>query len=466
MAPVRLRISLLFIAFTVLLAIEPVNSQLALTSEKPEPPTTRILFLLDCSQSMSGYWESDRKINIARKFLIHTIDSLEGLGHIEMALRVYGHQSVVPPQDCNDTRLEVPFAPENASVIRQKLRYLIPKGTTPIANSLALCGNDFPECDKCRNVIVLITDGIEACDGDPCKVSKELQRKGIYLKPFIIGIGLDPSFKKTFECVGRYYNADYEDSFKEVLGVVVTEALNSTTAQVNLLDEDGNPTETNVNMTFFDMASGKVLHNYIHTFNSRGNPDTISLDPLMEYRLVVHTLPKAVVDNISVSSGRHIIIAADVPQGTLRINNRSARYIDLKVIVRKHGDMTTLNMQKINVEERYLKGKYDIEIPVLPRIFVEGLNIKQSTTTNVALPDPGVVTLLMSNPGYGSIYVKRGKELEWIYNINSDLKHETIELQPGSYQIVFRPKYAKRSFYTTVKKINVRSGASQSVKLF
>jgi len=73
MAPVRLRISLLFIAFTVLLAIEPVNSQLALTSEKPEPPTTRILFLLDCSQSMSGYWESDRKINIARKFLIHTI---------------------------------------------------------------------------------------------------------------------------------------------------------------------------------------------------------------------------------------------------------------------------------------------------------------------------------------------------------------------------------------------------------
>jgi len=128
--------------------------------------------------------------------------------------------------------------------------------------------------------------------------------------------------------------------------------------------------------------------------------------------------------------------------------------------------MNTLNMQKINSDEKYLTGKYDIEIPVLPRVFVNGVNIKQSTKTDITLTNPGVITLLMSNPGFGSIYVERNSKLEWIYNINPDLKHETIELQPGNYQIVFRPKYAKRSFYTTIKKISVRSGSSQSVKLF
>ncbi len=455
----------LFMGFGLAL-LHKTSAQIPLSNEKPEPPTTRILFLLDCSQSMNGYWDSDRKINIARKFLIRTIDSLEQLDHIMMALRVYGHQSVVPPQDCSDTRLEVPFADGNAPKIRQKLRYLIPKGTTPIANSLAACGNDFTKCDNCRNVIILITDGIEACDGDPCAVSRNLQKKGIFLKPFIIGIGLDPSFRKTFECVGRYYNAHEESSFEDVLGVVITEALNSTTAQVNLMDQDGNPSETNVNMSFYNQASGKVLHNYIHTFNNRGKPDTINLDPLIDYKLVIHTLPKVVVDNISLARGKHSIIAADVPQGTLRINNRGNRYLDLQVIVRKHNEMKTLNMQKINADEKYLIGKYDLEIPVLPRIFVNGIDIKQSTTTNITLTNPGIITLLMPNPGFGSIYVERGKEMEWIYNINPDLKHETIELQPGNYKIVFRPKYAKRSFYTTVKKISVRSGSSQSVKLF
>ena len=455
----------LFMGIGMIFLLE-TSAQIPLTSEKPAPPTTRILFLLDCSQSMNGYWDSDRKINIARKFLIHTIDSLEQLDHIQMALRVYGHQSPVPPQDCSDTRLEVPFAEGNAPKIRQKLRYLTPKGTTPIANSLAACGKDFPRCDNCRNVIILITDGIEACDGDPCAVSTDLQKKGIYLKPFIIGIGLDPSFTKTFECVGRYYNANEESSFKDVLGVVITEAINSTTAQVNLLDQDGNPSETNVNMTFYNYASGKVLHNYIHTFNNRGNPDTINLDPLIEYKLIIHTLPQVVVDKISLARGKHSIIAADVPQGVLKINNRGNRYLDLHVIVRKHNEMNTLNMQKINAEEKYLIGKYDLEIPVLPRIFVNGIDIKQSTTTNITLTSPGVITLLMSNPGFGSIYVERDKELEWIYNISSDLKHETIELQPGNYKIVFRPKYAKRSFYTTIKNISVRSGSSQSVKLF
>ena len=114
-----------------------------------------------------------------------------------MALRMYGHQSPVPPQDCNDTKLEVPFAEGNASKIRQELRYVVPKGTTPIAHSLEMGGGDFPpDCDNCRNIIILITDGVEACDGDACAVSLELQRKGIILKPFVIGIGIDENFSR------------------------------------------------------------------------------------------------------------------------------------------------------------------------------------------------------------------------------------------------------------------------------
>jgi len=80
--------------------------------------------------------------------------------------------------------------------------------------------------------------------------------------------------------VGSYYDATNEDMFRKALNVVISQALNSTTMQVNLLDAYGKPTETNVNMTFYDQFSGRIVYNFVHTINSRGNPDTLKVDPL------------------------------------------------------------------------------------------------------------------------------------------------------------------------------------------
>ena len=297
---------------------------------------TRILFVLDASQSMLSQWESGRKIDVARELLIHMVDSLSKIERVELALRVYGHQKPVPPQNCDDTKLEVPFSAGNAAKIKHKLKQIIPKGTTPIAHSLDLSSRDFPKCSECRNIIILITDGIEACDGDPCAVSRSLQKQGIILKPFVVGIGIDTGFKKTFECVGHYFDATNETKFKEILGVVISQALNSTTAQVNLLDSYYNPTETNVPFTFYDNYSGKVKHNFVHTINHRGNPDTINLDPLLTYNLVVHTIPPVKKDSIKISAGIHNIIAIDAPQGKLVLKKPNGnQYRELQFIVRK-----------------------------------------------------------------------------------------------------------------------------------
>ncbi len=433
---------------------------------KPKLPLTRILFVFDCSQSMAGSWESDKKINIARRFLISTIDSLEKLDNVEMALRVYGHQSPVPPQDCNDTRLEVPFTPGNAPKIRQKLRYLIPKGTTPIAHSLELCIGDFPKCENCRNVIILITDGIEACDGDPCAVSRELLKRGIVLKPFVIGIGLDPRFRETFDCVGHFYNAAEEKNFQKVLEIVITQALNSTTAQVNLLDIEGNPTETDVNMTFYDIHSGRIKHNFMHTINHRGNPDTLLLDPLTLYKLVVHTIPPVSVDSIKLPTGKHNIIAVDAPQGYLKVIPASGnQYRNLNFIVRKVGEKSTLNRQKVNQSEKYIIGRYDLEIPTLPLLLIDNVEIKQSHTTTVKIPKPGIVTINVANQGFCGLFLEKGSELQWIYNINTQNRFESLVLLPGKYRVIFRAKNAKSTIYTIEKTFIVESGKSFSVRI-
>ena len=445
------------------------NLQAQTNPPKYQPPETRILFIFDASQSMAVTWQKQSKIAIARKVLINIIDSLEHVPNVQMALRIYGHHSPVPPQDCNDTKLEVPFGAGNASKIRQQLRYVIPKGTTPIAHSLEMGGGDFPAgCGDCRNIIILITDGVEACDGDACAVSLELQRKGIILKPFVIGIGIDENFRQTFNCIGRFYNAAQEEKFGEIMDVVISQALNATTAQVNLLDVNGNPTETNVNLTFYDSFSGKVLYNYIHTLNHRGLPDTLILDHLPVYRMRVNTLPPVEVDNIKLLPGKHTIIAADAPQGTLLIRvSDPVQYKGLEYIVRKSGNMNTLNMQKVYEEEKYLVGKYDIEIPVLPRINLHDVEIKQSHTTTVEIPRPGMITVLRTSTGFGSIYLRKNdKQEDWVYNLNSATKNESLQLQPGKYRIVFRALNAKLTLYTINKQFEVRSGSSEVIQLY
>ena len=189
------------------------------SDEKEKVITTRILFLFDASQSMYGRWQSDMKITIARKIMSDLLDSLRDVPNLELALRCYGHTKDYPPQDCDDTRLEVPFGPDNIEKIKYKLKTINPRGTTPIAMSLERAGGDFPPGATCRNIIILITDGLEECNGDPCAVSLALQKKGIILKPFIIGIG--KSFKEQFDCVGTYFDATTEKQFSTALNIVI-----------------------------------------------------------------------------------------------------------------------------------------------------------------------------------------------------------------------------------------------------
>jgi Ca-activated chloride channel family protein len=427
---------------------------------------TRILLVFDASYSMSGYWESDQKINIARNFLYEIVDSLSQLKNVQMALRVYGHQSPVPPQDCEDTKLEVPFNTNNALQIKQKLKYLIPKGTTPIAFSLEKAAGDFTPCSECRNIIILITDGIEECNGDPCAVSRKLQNMGIVLKPFIIGIGIDPEFKRSFDCIGYFYNAANEKKFREVLKIVITQVLNTTTAQVNLLDIEGRPTETDVNMTFYDAASGKMKNNIIHTINYRGNPDTLYLDPLVTYKIVIHTLPPIIIDSAWVTAGKHTIIAASAPQGYLELKSLGRiEYSNLQAIVRENDRMETLNYQKINEKEKYIVGKYDIEIPTLPRIMLDDVEILQSHTTTVEIPRPSIVTFLSFTSGFGSVYINKEDDVEWIINLNPNQKNQSLVMLPGNYVVVYRSRSAKSVMNTVIKEFSVSSGTSIAIDL-
>ena len=430
----------------------------------------RILFIFDGSNSMNAQWENSSKISIAKRLMIQTMDSLRSLENVELALRIYGHQTKILPgkQDCSDTKLEVPFANANDNYqnIINEIRRLQPKGTTPIARSLEYSAEDFPLCNNCRNIIILITDGIEACDEDPCAVALALKEKNIKLKPFVIGLGLDTSYLSQFQCIGEFLSAENEDSFKSVLKFVISQALNNTTAQINLNNINSLPKETNVTMSLYNSFNGQLLHTFVHTLNRYNNPDTLSLDPLYTYKLVVHTVPEVILDSIKLIPGKHTTINVKSPLGklNLKISGNDNPYIGINCLIKNKNENNILNVQKMNSSKRYLVGEYDLEILTLPRIYFKNISIKQSLTTDITIPLYGSINVNKSS-GPAALFFKNNGENLWVYDFDEERCIENLNIQPGKYIISFRSSRSNSTAHTIIKEFQISSGQNINFKL-
>ena len=436
------------------------------TASQAQEKKTRILFVLDASGSMDGKWEERTKYEIASDLLSKSIDSIQKTGsNIEFGLRVFGHQSPRGENNCEDSKLEVPFASKNALKIKDKLKNITVKGQTPIAYSLFQAATDFPSDPNVKNVIILITDGLETCNGDPCAVTEILQKQRISLKPFIIGLGMGDAGKSYFDCVGTYYDAEDKGSFENAINIVISQATNNTTAQVNLLDIYGKPTETNVEMVFYDAFSKEVNYIFVHALNSKGNPDTIFINPVGKYNLTVFTTPPVEKKNIELAPGKHNIIAVDAPQGTLTIKQEGIYgFTEIQAIIRKNNISDIVDIQYLNTRKKLLVGKYDIEVLTLPRTTFSDIEIEQSEEKELIVPAAGNLNIEAGRAGIASIYITKNGKPEMIYEIKELQQKAQVQLQPGSYSITYRPSKIKSAELTKTKTFTITSKGNTYIR--
>ncbi len=420
---------------------------------------TRILFILDASNSMNLKWDEQTRMESAKEILNQSVKDLNGIPNLEIALRVYGHQSNVTNtyQDCNDTKLEVPFGSNNTEAIRQKIKTINAKGATPIARSLEAAAEDFPN-EKSRNFIILITDGLESCDNDPCAVATKLKEKEVKVTPFVIGIGMDLSYLEQFNCIGAYTEAEDKNSFQTVLKTIIDKALLNTTVQVNLNDANQKPTETDVTMFVYESGTNNLIHTLTHTLNRYKNPDTLVWDPFMTYDILVKTLPETFISKVKLHEHTHNTIQIDAAQGSLSLTSKYSAYnVNYTTRVSLIDHQKTINHQQLKSTEKYLIGKYNLEVFTLPRTYKE-IEIKDKQTTSIDIPAAGTLELRLKTPATGQVFVLRGNEsYEWVCNLNKKSTKQKWNLQPGKYKIIYRGKNQYSSSYTTEKSFTIKS---------
>jgi Mg-chelatase subunit ChlD len=180
--------------------------------------------VVDASRSMWGRMGGEPKMTVAKDILRDV--SYWFPEDLDLALRAYGNTTASDYNDCADSMLLVPFGEENREPIRRAIAGLRPTGQTPIAYALNQASRDFGSLRDDR-ALVLVTDGIESCGGDPVQAARELREQGIIVH--LIGFGLGSAAdedRASLQAVadasgGRYVTAGSAEELKEALAQTV-----------------------------------------------------------------------------------------------------------------------------------------------------------------------------------------------------------------------------------------------------
>lgn len=184
-----------------------------------------IQLMLDSSGSMAADLGGQRKMDIAKQVMTTFVDTVPKEANI--ALRVYGHtgsnDNADRPESCKGTELFYPFQPLNTTLFKSAIAGFDATGWTPIAASLQAAQQDFApyKGDTNTNIIYMVSDGIETCDGDPVAAARALHEADIAAVVNIVGFDVDPAAAEQLRAAaaaggGQYFEARSADELNEV----------------------------------------------------------------------------------------------------------------------------------------------------------------------------------------------------------------------------------------------------------
>ena len=153
----------------------------ALHLDGAEPPSARVVLVLDASGSMWGQIDGRPKIVIARQVIHELLDDWDLSVHL--GLTAYGHRR---EGDCGDIESLIPPDTVDPARVRAAVDAINPKGKTPLSDAVIHAARQLRFTEE-KATVILVSDGIETCDRDPCEVARELEAAGADFTAYVIG---------------------------------------------------------------------------------------------------------------------------------------------------------------------------------------------------------------------------------------------------------------------------------------
>jgi len=177
------------------------------------------IVIFDGSGSMKKKIDGKAKFEIASEVMSNLLQNWNE--DIDLGLMVYGHRS----KACDDIEMVIPVGAPDADKFLAAIKAINPKGETPIAESMKQAAEKL-DYEESPTTIILISDGEESCNADPCAMAKKLEANGTNFTAHVIGFDVsgDKQVKalEQLKCVaestgGQFIEAKDSEGLKAAL---------------------------------------------------------------------------------------------------------------------------------------------------------------------------------------------------------------------------------------------------------
>lgn len=238
------------------LSLLPISSPALAQSANAAPDTAAVL-ILDASGSMWGQLDGGiTKIEVARDVMGQFFSTRDAA--IPLGVIAYGHNR---RGDCADIEVIAQAGVQDAATLSQRLNRINPRGMTPISESLRMAASQIPPTAEEADII-LVTDGLETCNADPCAVAAQLANEGIKIRAHVVGFGLTEQEADALACVPDQTGGQL---LRPQSGAELTDALNQIAAAA--------PMPEPVQEAFFDIGpKAEAGHTYRISYKGTARP--------------------------------------------------------------------------------------------------------------------------------------------------------------------------------------------------
>lgn len=197
-----------------------LGATMALALACPSLAAERAIIVLDGSGSMWAQIDGEARITIARDTLSSVLAELPA--DLELGLMTYGHRE---KGNCGDIEMLVQPAANSGAAISEAANGINPKGMTPLSDAVRMAAEELRFTEE-KATVILITDGLETCEVDPCALGGELEEQGIDFTTHVLGFGLSDEEGRQVACLaentgGKYLSAQDGDDLVEALTTTV-----------------------------------------------------------------------------------------------------------------------------------------------------------------------------------------------------------------------------------------------------
>ncbi|UJL46367.1 VWA domain-containing protein [Virgibacillus sp. NKC19-16] len=183
--------------------------------EVPFKENYNVEIILDSSGSMANYQGDQTRMELAKEAITEFAESLPEEANV--GLRAYGFEGSNAEADkevsCASNELVYEIAPYDEEGLAEAMEQFSPTGWTPLAEAISMAESDLAEYDgeNNTNIIYVVSDGVETCDGDPVEDAETLAASNITPVANVIGFDVDNEGQQQLEDVAEAAEGTYTD---------------------------------------------------------------------------------------------------------------------------------------------------------------------------------------------------------------------------------------------------------------